>query len=243
MTIKEAIYVRQSCRNFNENQIETEKSEILNTAIEKINKESGLRVQLIQNDKLAFSKFLKSYGLFKGVSNFIALVGKRNDKNLDELVGYYGQKLVLLATTLELGTCFVGGTYDKSYTLKYCKEDEIIVLVIAIGNRAEKETNFQNMIRQISYRKNKPYTSFIESNSFIEDWIVSGVKAVSMGPTAVNRQGISLAYKDSELTIHINKKGSLDHVDLGIAKANFEIEVEKGAFELGDGARFNNFIK
>jgi hypothetical protein len=241
MTIKEAIYVRQSCRNYNEKQIETEKSKTLNNAIDEINKKSGLHIQLIQNDKSAFSKFSKSYGFFKGVSNFIALIGRINEDNLDELAGYYGQKLVLLATTLDLGTCFVGGTYDKSYTQKYCEEDEVIVLVIAIGDKAEKETGFQNMIRKFSYRKNKPYTSFIESSLLVDDWIISGVKAVSMGPTAVNRQGIELRYKDNVLTIHITKKGSFDHVDLGIAKANFETEVNSGAFMLGDGAIFTEF--
>ena len=53
------------------------------------------------------------YGKFAGVHNYIALVGPKG-ADLDEKSGYYGEKLVLLAQSLGLNTCWVAMTHGKS---------------------------------------------------------------------------------------------------------------------------------
>ncbi|MEI3552822.1 MAG: nitroreductase family protein [Acutalibacteraceae bacterium] len=42
------------------------------------NQESGLHIQLVTNEPKAFDSFMAHYGKFKGVTNYLALIGKKN---------------------------------------------------------------------------------------------------------------------------------------------------------------------
>lgn len=52
------------------------------------------------------------YGKFSGVTDYIAMIGPKG-KDLEEKVGYYGERLVLYAQQLGLNTCWVAMTYSK----------------------------------------------------------------------------------------------------------------------------------
>ena len=65
------------------------------------------------NDPECFETLLAKYGKFKGVVNYIAIVGKKNDEMAEENAGYYGERIVLKAQMMRLNTCWVGGTYGK----------------------------------------------------------------------------------------------------------------------------------
>ncbi len=58
------------------------------------NRESGLHIQLVTNEPKAFAGFMAHYGKFSGVTNYIAMIGKKGP-GLDEKCGYYGERMVL----------------------------------------------------------------------------------------------------------------------------------------------------
>lgn len=60
MDIFQAIEQRHSVRDYLEKEIEDEKIKILNEKIKNCNELSGLSIQLIRNEKSAFSGFLQS---------------------------------------------------------------------------------------------------------------------------------------------------------------------------------------
>ena len=105
MTEKEAIAARHSVRQYLENPIEAEKIEELKTLIKECNREGGTHLQLVSNEPKAFASGMAKYGKFSGVSNYIAVVGKKGD---DVNLGYYGEKVVIRAQMLGLNTCWVG---------------------------------------------------------------------------------------------------------------------------------------
>ena len=115
MNLIEAIEKRHSVRRYLDKEIENHIVEELIDYIIQCNQQSGLHIQLILNEPEAFSSKLATYGMFTNVSNYIAIVGKK-DKDLDESVGYYGEKIVLKAQQLGLNTCWVALTYNKSKT-------------------------------------------------------------------------------------------------------------------------------
>lgn len=49
----------------------------LQKKIDECNKESGLYIQLVTDEPKAFDGFMAHYGKFSGVTNYIALVGKK----------------------------------------------------------------------------------------------------------------------------------------------------------------------
>ena len=103
MDILELMKVRHSVRQYNRKKIENEKREILTALIKECNRESGLNIQILFDEPKCFDSMMAHYGKFKGVENYIALVGKK-DADLDEKVGYYGEKLVLKAQELGLNS-------------------------------------------------------------------------------------------------------------------------------------------
>jgi len=86
---------------------------VLQKLIDEYNAKENLDIRFVLDNGDAFKGFRKSYGMFSGVTNYIGLIGNKNDILNNEKLGYYGELLVLHATVLGLGTCWVGGTFDR----------------------------------------------------------------------------------------------------------------------------------
>ena len=105
MNLKDAMYERHSVRAYEDRPIDAELLEELEALIRDCNEESGLHIQLVTNEPKAFQSLMARYGQFKGVTNYIAMVGPKSS-SLDELCGYYGEKIVLRAQMM--GCSFLG---------------------------------------------------------------------------------------------------------------------------------------
>ena len=117
MDIMEAIAKRVSVRAYEDKDIEEEIIKELESYIGQLNEESGLSFQLYGPRQEGEQAFTMSPKMFSGpVYHYVALVGPETPEGGDK-VGYYGEKLVLFATQLGLGTCWVAGTYDQASTL------------------------------------------------------------------------------------------------------------------------------
>ncbi len=67
-----AVKTRHSVRQYLDKPIESEKIEILQTEIQKINSESGLNIQLFTNEPTTFKSLLAKYGKFENAYNFFS---------------------------------------------------------------------------------------------------------------------------------------------------------------------------
>jgi len=232
----EAIEQRKSRRSYLGTSIEDKKLNTIQDLIEQYNKESNLSIRIITDGSEAFNGIKKSYGLFSGVKTLIALIGKKDDIHLKEKIGYYGERLVLAATKLNLGTCWVGGTFDSKSNIFSTMEDEVLEIVITIGN-VTKETFKEKLVHKIATRKTKEINEFYTADRPVPKWFLNGVKAVQKAPSAQNRQTVKLEYKEGEIKAFIEDLYKFDLIDLGIAKAHFSIATG-GHFELGNSSNF-----
>ena len=212
MEIKEAIKQRHSVRQYKDLPLEAEAKEKLSALVKECNAQSGLNIQLICDDPECFDTFLAHYGKFKNANNYFAMVGNKSAGNLDELVGYYGQKLVLEAQMLGLNTCWVAGTYGKGK----CKADkakgEKILCVISLGYGETPG----------SAHKSKPVEKLCDVPASEQpDWFKAGLEAALLAPTALNQQKFKVSLKNGEPVI-TTKRGPMTKIDLGIVKYNFE---------------------
>lgn len=103
---------RHSVRQYNSQKIEEEKRKVLNQLLKECNEQSGLNMQILYDEPTCFDTMMAHYGKFSGVTDYIALVGKKT-ADLSEKCGYYGEQLVLKAQELGLNTCWVALTYGK----------------------------------------------------------------------------------------------------------------------------------
>ena len=86
-----------------------------------MNQESGLHLQFIENAEKTYNKLLNRTSGLNSAPSVIACVGKESITDLDEKVGYYGEKLVLYAQTLGLNTVGPGFSAGRRYRLKWIR--------------------------------------------------------------------------------------------------------------------------
>lgn len=234
----QAIENRESRRIYREKEIDIKKMIKLKKCISQFNEEHNLRISLIDDAREAFWGFSKSYGFFKGVRSVIALKGLKGDMHLREKLGYYGERIVLEATKLGLGTCWVGGTFDADDPSFNTQVDEELVCVLTIGYSQLDKSIKEKIIHWFTHRTKRSLDKFyVSDKTVLPKWFLFGVELASKAPSAKNRQPVKFEYKKDIVKAFVDEKGTFDLIDLGIAKLHFEIGA-KGKFEWGNGSEF-----
>ncbi len=213
MTILEAMQARHSVRSYRDTPLKTEDIKTLQNEIDACNKEGGLHIQLVTDESKAFDSFMAHYGKFSGVRNYIALIGKKG-AGLEEKLGYYGERLVLLAQTLGLNTCWVALTFGKGAARSRCTiaPGEKLVCVVALGYGATQGVA----------HKSKPMEALCRVEGAVPDWFRSGINAAMLAPTAMNQQKSMISLNGNTVTAK-SLGGFYSKTDLGIVKYHFEI--------------------
>lgn len=220
MNLEEAVKVRHSVRQYQQTPLEPEVLAQLQAEMDACNQESGLHIQLVTNEEKAFDSFMAHYGKFSGVTNYIALVGKK-DAALDEKCGYYGERLVLKAQMLGLNTCWVALTYSKIKTAFVVDPGEKLCVVIALGYGKHQGSG---------HSKSKTVQDVAKVDGDMPGWFKKGVEFALMAPTAMHQQKFTLSLQDGKVTAKAGM-GFYTKVDLGIVKYHFEIGAGKINFQ------------
>lgn len=209
MELLECMQARHSVRQYTDRAIEAEKREILNALVKQINQEAGLHVQILYDEPKCFDSFMAHYGKFSGVKNYIALVGKKSPK-LEEILGYYGEKLVLKAQELGLNTCWVALTKGKSAAVVDKGEKQGCLITLGYG-----ET--QGIVH-----KNKSLSEVCNYKEGMPEWFKAGMEAVLLAPTAMNQQKFFFTLEGSDTVKAMAGSGFYTKTDLGIVRYHFE---------------------
>ena len=107
MTELEALYVRHSVRSYLDKAIEPEKIRKLQELIDLCNAEGRLHLQFLADAGGTFNRLLNRMAGLGSAPSVIACIGQ-DDGTLEDRVGYYGERIVLLAQQLGLNTCWAG---------------------------------------------------------------------------------------------------------------------------------------
>lgn len=226
MDLLQAIKERHSVRKYIDRPIEDEKVAAIRQFIDECNRESGLHLQLVTEEPLAFSTGLFSYGKFTGVTNYIALVAPKQG-DYREAIGYQGEKIVLFMQTLGLNTCWVGLTFKNIKDAYVLNPGEELKFVIACGYGEDGG---------VQHPQKKPITHYYSdkrgSSEPLPDWFIRGMEAALLAPTAVNQQKFLLTLLPDG---RVKVKAKFDfigysHYDLGIVKYHFEVAAGKENF-------------
>lgn len=215
MNITEAMNVRHSVRQYTDRPLEKEAVGALTEEINACNRESGLHIQLVTNEPKAFDGFMAHYGKFSGVTNYIAMIGKKG-ADLEEKCGYYGERLVLLAQMLGLNTCWVAMTYSKIRTAFTVGKGEKLCIVIALGYGKNQGVPHKSKAAEAVMKADRP----------VPDWFKKGVEAALLAPTAMNQQKFFFTLEGDRVSAKAGM-GFYSKIDLGIVKYHFEIGAGK----------------
>lgn len=149
------------------------------------------------------------YGKFAGVRNYIALVGKKAP-GLDEILGYYGEELVLKAQELGLNTCWVALTHGKSKAAVGRGEKEVCLIALGYG------------VTQGVEHKSRPMQELCTCGEPMPEWFRCGMNAAMLAPTAMNQQKFRFELLPDGTVKAACGSGFYTKLDLGIVKYHFE---------------------
>ena len=215
ITEKEAILARHSVRSYTDRRIEPDKIAQIQDKIKELNEAGNLNLQLLEDAGSTYNKLLnKAMGLGSAPS-VISCVGK-DTSDLDERVGYYGEKLVIFLQQLGLNTCWTG-TFNRKTIPANVETDERLVICIAVGyGQTEGKQHKSKSVNQISVaRENAP------------DWFAAGVQMALLAPTAINQQKFTIKLNEDDTVDFIDNGGFLSQIDIGIVKYHFEVGAGK----------------
>lgn len=207
----QAIRDRHSVRTYTSAPIEQDKLNALTALADQINRETGLHLQVLADAGDSFHRMLHKLTGLGTAPAVIACVGPDNG-DLDELAGYHGERLVLLAQRLGLNTCWVG-MYRKDGVPAQVNAGERLSIVIALGYGASQGK---------PHRSRTP-AQVTDAATDQPDWFRNGVELALLAPTAMNQQHFLITLKADGAVEITDKGGPYSRVDLGIVKYHFDV--------------------
>ncbi len=263
-SVIELIKQRRSCRTYEKRAIGAETAARLAAFSALITSGpfgTSLRFELAAaaGDDAGALKGLGTYGFIKEPAGFIIGAASPGEKNLEDF-GWGLEAILLYATGLGLGSCWLGGSFAKSRFASriHAGAAEIVPAVAAVGYRAE-ETPLRRMMRtQIKADSRKPWETLFFRDDFSAPLGEAEAGAyqlplamLRLAPSASNGQPWRVLLKGECWHFYLQRKAGykpghtplipfaiadLPRVDLGIAMCHFQLTAEelgmKGRWEL-----------
>lgn len=214
----DAMQKRHSVRKYNSTPLPSDVVATLKEEIEKCNVRGTLDMQLILDRPDAFDGIVSKVMHFSGVRNFIIVTG-HNDEGLYRRAGYYGERIVLLAQSLGVNSCWVLPHPNHKKGGYNLKDGYKTVCMIALGYGLDEGKD----------HKSKPVTDLYEAEEPVEEWFRKGMQAAMLAPTSHGRQKFKVILEDDGDVVVNPTGGRVTRIDAGIVECHFE---------LGSGKRF-----
>lgn len=252
MTIIESIKIRRSCRSYGDGVIEPEKLAELKQSLASNTKTPfgcKVRFHLIDFNEMEIGelKKLTTYGVIKGARQFIAGTVEKRPMAMEDF-GYSMERNILKATTIGLGTCWLGGTFKRhGFADKIgIDADELLPAISPVGYPRKNRSVVDRVFRYVAASdKRKPWNElfYLHDTDHVLDEQDSGafkipLECVRIAPSASNKQPWRIIRDGSRDAFHfylrrtpgyenVVKYVKLQNVDMGIAMCHFELSAKE----------------
>lgn len=252
-SVIETMQKRQSIRTYETQKITTDHLKEIN---DYFNEENNLigpfgkkgQIELVQVTNNVTDKGIKlgTYGFIKNPSAYMIGITENNQYSLVDFA-YTFQKLILFLTELGIGTCWMGGTFNRNSFEKEIQLDErrFIPCITPIGYPKQKQRVFDKAVRLVVKADNKKswdklfYDANFESTLRKENagLLEVPIEMVRLGPSASNKQPWRLVVSDDRKICHFyiehtpnysTKLGyDMQLLDIGIAMCQFDLACQE----------------
>ena len=253
--VTELITKRYSCRTYINVPIEKGLRDKLAAYAEaqtagQLGGEARFALVVSTEDDLKALKGLGTYGFIRGATGFIVGATNDNARHLEDY-GYLLEKIILYATDLGLGTCWLGGTFTKSsFARKISTRDgELVPAVSSVGYPAKTPRRLDKIIRRgANADKRKPWERLFFDGRYgvpltppAAGKYGEALEMVRIGPSASNKQPWRIIKVGSEWRFYLERSpgyrkqrlvklttnADLQRIDMGIAMCHFELTAEQ----------------
>jgi nitroreductase len=173
------------------------------------------------NDILTF--MIGSYGLVHGAPHLLVGVMEEDSAEARIDLGYVLEQVVLEATRLDLGTCWITGTYDadRAGNALGLTSDEVAAAVCTLGYRAEEGLGdlHTRLIRGLARgHKRKPLNEIVFSRSWATPWspqdvdpaLADTLEYARLAPSAGNGQPWRFVLDGNRLALALMRPSFID---------------------------------
>lgn len=248
-SVIELIKERKSVRSYTGKPLSVELVDSINSYMNNLSAplDAKARVEWISTDIGDQPVKLGTYGIISGAKHFLALIIEKNNK-LSEIGGaYLLEEVILYCTALDLGTCWLGATFNTNDLLQQIElsDSETLAIISPVGYKRDKRSFLELVMRKgVGSDNRKAFGSLFFQGSF--DVSLSKDKAghfavplemVRLAPSASNKQPWRVVKEGDILHFyHLPNRFSL--YDMGIALCHFELTCKelnlKGYFQVLD---------
>lgn len=238
--VEKTIKTRSSIRTYEEKPLDIKVKQQIKDYIAALSNPFSVEVKLQLLETASSNEKLGTYGVIKGARDYIGATVSEADLNL-EAVGYSFEKLILYLANLGIGTCWLGGTFNRNQfsNALEVKANELFPAISPIGYPLEKKRLADTLIRKIAksdQRKNWNELFFLNDFSVPLTQVEAKefafpLEMVRLGPSASNKQPWRIVKAKNGFHFYEAKapgysdKLSLDiqRVDIGIAACHFHV--------------------
>jgi nitroreductase len=228
-----AIATRRSWRHYDGTPLSGEHLTALQKVCDGFRPFPAARAVLVtESPESVFKGALGTYGQVKGAPAFVAFLGQMQHPNVQEMLGYTGEGVVLESTALGLGTCWVGGFFrpEVAGPLAKAGPGERVLAVTPVGYFIKQADFEEKLMAGFGRHSNRqPLEKLVTAlpSSRWQAWQMAAVEAARRAPSAVNRQPWRFAVESQAITVSSGgggiEAGISRRLDCGIAMLNLEV--------------------
>ena len=249
--IEEIVRQRFSCRTYIESPIDQDTRNLLMDYLPTVGAGPfGTRARFklaaaTKHDRKAL-KGLGTYGFIRGATGFIIGAIQRDENQLEDF-GFLLEQIILLATDLGLGTCWLGGSFTKSSFARKisAQTNELVPAVVSVGYIAKKPRRIDSLIRSGGTTERRmQWDQLFFKGEFGIPLVQAAageytrpLEMVRLAPSASNRQPWRVLKKGDGWHFYLQRTpgyrgrrlvklftvADLQRIDMGIAMSHFEL--------------------
>jgi len=225
-----AIFIRKSRRSFHPRLPEEDKIARLDKICREFRPFAGVRAEFVRRSPdRVFRGFIGAYGKITGASFYVAFIGASASPGVAEGIGYTGEGVILEATTLGLGTCWVSGFFRPDAVKDHLAlaEGERIFAVTPIGYSEREMTAKDRLYRTFAGSGKRKSIEKIVDGPITERWQEKALEAARLAPSAANRQPWRFVAGTNSIKVGADGPGDSEkypkRLDCGIAMLHLEL--------------------
>lgn len=236
--VDEIIRRRTSWRTYNGEKLAEEDKQALLSVLSNVEPLFGSELHFSLVDYDSGSQKLGTYGFIRDARHFIAGGVKPGVLNIEDY-GYALEKIILYATGMGLGTCWLGGFFNrKEFHNAFNPSDGVIMpAVTPVGYTKKSRGTIGKVVRYVAGSKNrKPWNDLFFKPDFSplskEDagLFAHSLEMVRLGPSASNGQPWRIVVDGDSVHFYVrSRKGyeSMVRLDMGIAFCHFDLSMKE----------------